>query len=109
MGLALGKKPGTTERQRQFKKSGSSHRHTNSMSQDTAEMYENEANVVVLKDLGIAKMRRCRVCYFTDGAVIGSREFVNEVFMSAHVKFGANRKDGARSMKGGASAARGIL
>ena len=37
-------------------------------------------NGTVLPDLALAKMLRCRVRYFTDGAVIGSKEFVNEVF-----------------------------
>lgn len=43
---------------------------------------------------------RCRVRYFTDGAVVGSRGFVNEVFANARVRFGAKRKTGARLMGG---------
>jgi hypothetical protein len=54
-------------------------------------------------------MLRCRVRYFTDGAVIGSKEFVNEAFASARERFGAKRKDGARKLKGGGAAASGIL
>ena len=49
---------------------------------------------------GIGRMLRCRVRYFTDGAVIGSREFVDEVFNSAKERFGPKRKDGARKLKG---------
>lgn len=43
---------------------------------------------------------RCRVRYFSDGAVIGSRKFVNEVFTSAQNRFGTSRKTGARLMGG---------
>ena len=44
-----------------------------------------------------------RVRYFTDGAVLGSREFVNEVFQAYRARFGPRRKDGARRMRGLAS------
>jgi hypothetical protein len=57
----------------------------------------------------MAKMLRCRVRYFTDGAVIGSKEFVNEAFASARERFGAKRKDGARAMKGSGKDAKGVL
>jgi hypothetical protein len=43
---------------------------------------------------------RLRVRYFTDGAVIGSREYVNEVFTSLRERFGAKRRTGARLMRG---------
>jgi hypothetical protein len=54
-------------------------------------------------------MLRCRVRYFTDGAVIGSREFVNTAFEAARERFGAKRKDGARKLKGDGQAAAGVL
>jgi len=72
-------------------------------------MLESEDNETVLKDLGMAKMLRCRVRYFTDGAVIGSKEFVNEAFANARDWFGTKRKDGARSMKGSGKGAKGVL
>ena len=43
---------------------------------------------------------RCRVRYFTDGAVIGSRAFVNGVFGALRERFGATRKTGARRLRG---------
>ena len=43
---------------------------------------------------------RVRVRYFTDGAVIGSREFVNAIFEAYRSRFGKRRKDGARLIKG---------
>ena len=55
------------------------------------------------------RMLRCRVRYFTDGAVIGSRAFVNEAFANARERFGKGRKDGARKMRGVASGAKGVL
>lgn len=54
-------------------------------------------------------MLRCRVRYFTDGAVIGSRSFVNGTFAAARERFPDTRKDGARRMRGSGKAAAGIL
>jgi hypothetical protein len=54
-------------------------------------------------------MLRCRVRYFTDGAVIGSRDFVNEAFAAARERFTEKRKDGARRMKGSGKAAGSLL
>jgi hypothetical protein len=68
-----------------------------------------EDNATVLPDLALAKMLRCRVRYFTDGAVIGSKEFVNEAFAGARERFSTKRKDGARAMKGSGSGAKGLL
>lgn len=42
---------------------------------------------------------RHRVRYFTDGAVIGSAKFVNEVFEQYREKLGLKRQTGARQMK----------
>jgi putative transposase len=60
-------------------------------------------------EIPLGKLLRCRVRYFTDGAVIGSKGFVNEAFMSARERFGAKRKDGARAMRGSGSGANGLL
>ena len=57
----------------------------------------------------LGKMLRCRVRYFTDGAVIGSRSFVNEAFAAARERFGPRRKDGARRLRGSGAAAAGTL
>lgn len=46
------------------------------------------------------EMLHCRVRYFTAGAVIGSRAYVNAVFESQRSRFGGTRMDGARPMKG---------
>ena len=54
-------------------------------------------------------MLRCRIRYFTDGAVIGSKKFVNEAFASARDRFGPKRKDGARAMRGDGRVKKGQL
>ena len=60
-------------------------------------------------ELRMAEKLSCRMRYFTAGAVIGSRSFVNEVFMQARERFSEKRKDGARALKGLPKEARGLL
>ena len=48
------------------------------------------------RDLKISKVIQCRVRYFTDGAVIGSKGFVDGVFQASRERFGPKRKGGAR-------------
>ena len=53
--------------------------------------------------MGVAEALRHRVRYFTDGAVLGSAEFVDGVFERERAKgrgFGAKRRTGARRMRG---------
>ncbi len=102
MGLALDKKPGRSVVSQS----------TNGLGQatkNTAEMLESKDNETILKDLGMAKMLRCRIRYFTDGVVIGSKEFVNEAFASARERFGPKRITGARKMGGGAATANSMI
>ena len=61
------------------------------------------------RDVALAKMLRCRIRYFTDGAVIGSRSFVDEAFENARNRFGPKRVDGARKMRGSGAPAAGLL
>jgi len=42
----------------------------------------------------------CRVRYFCDGAVFGSRDFVDGMFEAHRKRFGGKRKSGARRLKG---------
>ena len=60
-------------------------------------------------EFSLGRMLRHRVRYFTDGAVIGSRVFVNEAFVAARERFGPRRKDGARRLRGAAAPAAGLL
>ncbi|MCF6311016.1 MAG: transposase [Verrucomicrobiales bacterium] len=43
---------------------------------------------------------RCRVRYFSDGAVLGGQNFVDEFFNNKRDQFGSRRKDGGRKMRG---------
>jgi REP element-mobilizing transposase RayT len=99
MGLALGRRSGKAQVEKASIKRGL----------NTAEALAAKANGTVLPDLGVAAILRHRVRYFTDGAVIGSRAFVNEAFAAARARFGPRRRDGARRLRGGGAAAAGVL
>ncbi len=79
------------------------------VTKNTAELLDSEDNQTALPDLGMAEMLLCRIRYFADGAVIGSRAFVNRAFDGARGRFGCKRKDGARPMRGSGAAAKGVL
>ena len=51
--------------------------------------------------LSLPEILRCRVRYFTDGAILGSRIFVESAFRRHRGHFSAKREHGARAMKGG--------
>ena len=59
-------------------------------------------------ELSMAKMQFCRVRYFTDGAEIGSKEFVCVAFAGAWERFTEKRKNGARRMMRSGAAAKGV-
>ena len=61
------------------------------------------------EEVPFARMLRCRVRYFTDGAVIGGRAFVNEAFAKSRERFGARRRDGARKLRGSGAPVAGVL
>ena len=102
MGLALGRKSGRADIERRSQTAAT-------VTKNTAELLASKDNETVLPDLGAAAMLYCRVRYFTDGAVIGGKEFVNEAFASARERFGPRRKDGARRMRGAAKPASDTL
>jgi len=64
---------------------------------------QEQVEAVIQADGGLPlnALLRCRVRYFTDGAVLGSRAFVDEVFRRHRDRFGAKRASGARAMAGG--------
>ena len=61
------------------------------------------------RDVALGKMLRLRVRYFSDGAVLGSRAFVDGVFRACRDRFGERRQSGARKLRGVAAAAAGRL
>ena len=99
LGLALERKNGRAEVEKRVVRP----------QMNAAEALAAEVNGTALPDLKLAAMLRCRVRYFTDGAVIGSKVFVNEAFAAARERFTEKRKDGARRMKGNGSGAKGVL
>ena len=50
--------------------------------------------------LPLPAVLRCRVRYFTDGVVLGSSAFLEDFFETKREFFGAQRKTGARRMRG---------
>jgi len=99
MGIALGKNAGKAD----VEKTGQS------ITKNTAELLESADNETALKDLKLARMLRCRMRYFTDGLVIGSRAFVDDFFEHRRDRFGPKRKSGARKMRGNGKAAANLL
>jgi REP element-mobilizing transposase RayT len=102
MGLALGRKSGHAHIQQQSQTAAT-------VTKNTEEMLASKDNETVLPDLGMAGMLLRRVRYFTDGAVIGSKEFVNEAFAAERQRFAPKRKNGARRMRGNGRPAAGVL
>ena len=60
-----------------------------------------EAVMTAKGRLSLPEILRCRVRYFTDGAILGSRIFVEAAFRRHRSHFSAKREDGARAMNGG--------
>jgi len=79
------------------------------MSQEKAEKELTRLQEADARDLKVSKVIRCRVRYFTDGAVIGSKEFVDGIFKGARQRFGPKRKDGARRPRGALGELKGEL
>ncbi len=59
--------------------------------------------------LSEADFLRCKIRYFSDGAVIGGKAFVEEMFTAFRDRFGPQRKDGARPLRGLAGESKGRL
>lgn len=50
-------------------------------------------------NLQLSQALRCRVRYFSDGVVLGSKSFVEDVFQRNRAQFGLKRKTGARPLR----------
>lgn len=79
------------------------------MSKEKAEKELERLREGSAKDLKVSKVIRCRVRYFTEGAVIGSKSFVDGVFARSRDRFGPKRKDGARRPRGALGELKGDL
>ncbi len=51
-------------------------------------------------ELSLGQVLRLRVRHMSDGVVLGSKDFVNEMFTRHRDRFSARRKDGARPIRG---------
>lgn len=60
-------------------------------------------------DLRLSKAVQYRTRYLIDGAVVGSRSYVNQVFEKSRHRFGPKRKSGARKMRGHAQSAADMI
>jgi REP element-mobilizing transposase RayT len=60
---------------------------------------ERETAMTETQPLSEAQMLRRRVRHFTDGLVIGTKQFVDEVFAATREHFGPRRKSGARRIR----------
>lgn len=61
------------------------------------------------RDLKVSKIVRCQVRYFVDGAAIGSRSFVDQIFKTCRDQFQGNRETGARKPRGALSDLKGEI
>jgi putative transposase len=68
-----------------------------------------EQDVPATGEVALSQMLRWKLRYFTDGAVIGSRAFVDDLFNRCRNRFGPKRKSGARKLRGNAARAGGLL
>lgn len=68
----------------------------------SAEKVEQELSSLAGRstDLSISKLIRHRVRYFSDGAAIGGKDFVDEVFRDCRERFGSKRVTGSRKPRG---------
>jgi hypothetical protein len=76
---------------------------------DPAVAEEELERLAAARDVALRQVLRWKVRYFTDGAVVGSRVFVDGLFEQCRDRFGAKRKNGARKMRGKAAGAAGVL
>ncbi|MBX3733516.1 MAG: hypothetical protein KF791_13080 [Verrucomicrobiae bacterium] len=65
--------------------------------------FSREAVLTVLaarRKVSLPEYLQLRVRYFADGAVLGTREYVDGVFHALQGRWGLRRRDGARPMQG---------
>ncbi|MBM3882084.1 MAG: hypothetical protein FJ387_20580 [Verrucomicrobia bacterium] len=55
-------------------------------------------------ELSVGEVLRLRIRHMTDGMVLGSKGFVDEVWLAHRERFGAKRRSGARPIRGGGKA-----
>jgi len=59
-------------------------------------------------ELSVGEVLRLRIRHMTDGVVLGSKGFVDEVWLAHRERFGGKRRSGARSIQGGGARLSGL-
>ncbi|MBM3879201.1 MAG: hypothetical protein FJ387_05710, partial [Verrucomicrobia bacterium] len=59
-------------------------------------------------ELSVGEVLRLRIRHMTDGVVLGSKGFVDEVWLAHRERFGSKRRSGARSIRGGGEPLAGL-
>jgi hypothetical protein len=70
---------------------------------------QRQAEEKRLTEVPFGRLLRQKTRYFTEGAVLGTRDFVDALFAASRDRFGPRRKDGARKLRGRGAPAAGIL
>jgi len=55
-------------------------------------------------ELSVGEVLRLRIRHMTDGVVLGSKGFVDAVWLAHRERFGSKRRSGARRIQGGGTA-----
>jgi len=59
-------------------------------------------------ELSVGEVLRMRIRHMTDGVVLGSKGFVDAVWLAHRERFGSKRRSGARPIRGGGTALAGL-
>ncbi|MBM3879779.1 MAG: hypothetical protein FJ387_08675 [Verrucomicrobia bacterium] len=59
-------------------------------------------------ELSVGEVLRLRIRHMTDGVVLGSKGFVDGVWLAHRDRFGAKRRSGARPIRGGGASLAGL-
>ncbi|MBM3883919.1 MAG: hypothetical protein FJ387_30155, partial [Verrucomicrobia bacterium] len=59
-------------------------------------------------ELSVGEVLRLRIRHMTDGVVLGSKGFVDEVWLAHRERFGSKRRSGARPIRGGGASLAGL-
>jgi REP element-mobilizing transposase RayT len=70
---------------------------------------ERTKEVTIMRNAALAHAIKRRIRHFSDGMIIGSRDFVDQVFLARREYFGPDRPSGAREPGGAATPLRGFI
>jgi putative transposase len=76
---------------------------------DAAKAQAEQEDLAAGRNVALSRMLRHKVRYFSDGAAIGSRAFVDGLFEQCRDRFGPKRTSGARKLRGRGAGAADLL